>query len=39
LIDEVLKEQGDLGVYGDLSAGLRELTKDFEIRIIEKGKV
>jgi hypothetical protein len=33
LLDKVLKEQGDLGVYGNLSIGLERLTKEFYIEI------
>ncbi len=33
-VDDALKKNGDLGVYGDLSAGLEELSKDHEIVIL-----
>lgn len=36
LLDKVLKEQGDLGVYGNLSGGIEELTKNMNIKIIEE---
>ncbi len=35
LIDAVLRKQGDLGAYGDLSAGLDSLTHDTDITIEE----
>lgn len=35
LLDNVLKEQGDLGVYGDLSDGIEVLLKDMNIRIVQ----
>ncbi|MFC1857697.1 hypothetical protein ACFL9U_06660 [Thermodesulfobacteriota bacterium] len=35
-VDKALKEQGHLGVYGDLSGGLKELTQECNIKIIEK---
>jgi len=35
LIDRALKEQGDLGVYGDLSGGLSEITERMNVRITE----
>lgn len=35
LIDRVLKEQGDLGVYGDLSGGINEITERMYIKISE----
>lgn len=34
-IDSSLKKYGDFGVYGDLSAGLGELTQDCSVRIDE----
>ena len=37
LLDRVLKEQGDLGVYGDLSGGIEEIAKTMGIRIMEVG--
>ena len=36
LLDNVLKEQGDLGVYGDLSDGVEVLIKDMNIRIVQE---
>ena len=36
LIDEVLKKQGNLSAYGDLSVGLEVLKNDMEINIEEK---
>ena len=36
LLDKVLREQGDLGVYGDLSGGLEELIRDFAVEITER---
>ena len=35
-LDNVLKEQGDLGVYGDLSDGVEVLIKDMNIRIVQE---
>jgi len=35
LLDKALKEQGDLGVYGDLSCGVEELLKDSYISITD----
>ncbi|MBN1945940.1 MAG: hypothetical protein JW797_09700 [Bradymonadales bacterium] len=32
-IDQALRESGDLGVYGDLSRGLAELEKEFQVTI------
>jgi len=37
LLDRVLKEQGDFGVYGDLSDGVAVLIKEMNIKI-EKEK-
>jgi hypothetical protein len=36
LLDKVLKEQGDLGVYGNLSGGVSETIKDMNIKIVEE---
>ncbi|BBO79189.1 hypothetical protein DSCW_66060 [Desulfosarcina widdelii] len=36
LLDEILKEQGDFGVYGDLSHGLTEILKANGVDIAEK---
>ncbi|OUS03830.1 hypothetical protein A9Q81_06795 [Gammaproteobacteria bacterium 42_54_T18] len=36
LLDQVLKEQGGLGVYGDLSDGVGVLIKDMNIRIVQE---
>ena len=36
LLDSVLKEQGDFGVYGDLSGGVGVLLKDMNIRIVQE---
>ena len=35
VVDRALKAHGDLGVYGDLSAGLEALEKEFTVRIEE----
>jgi hypothetical protein len=35
-IDQALREHGDLGVYGDLSAGLEALEADFVVTIHAK---
>lgn len=39
LVDQALRTHGDFGVYGDLRAGLRELSRDFKIRLsdVENG--
>lgn len=36
LLDKVLREQCNLGAYGDLSKGLEELKKECNIKIIDK---
>jgi len=36
LLDKVLKEQGDLGVYGGLTGGINTLKKDMNIEITEE---
>jgi hypothetical protein len=36
LLDRALREQGDLGVYGDLSDGLQTLTKEMAIMVKEE---
>lgn len=36
LLDQVLKEQGGLGVYGDLSDGVGAILKDMGIRIVQE---
>lgn len=36
LLDKVLREQGDFGVYGNLSGGIGEMRKDMKIRITEE---
>jgi len=35
LIDRALKEQGDLGVYGDLSGGINEIAEKMYVKISE----
>ena len=35
-INKILKEKGDLGVYGDLSPGLEGLIKDSNINLVER---
>ncbi|MCX5686735.1 MAG: hypothetical protein NTW09_04680 [Candidatus Omnitrophica bacterium] len=37
LVDIVLKGQGDLGVYGNLSGGVDSLIKEMRITITDKG--
>ena len=36
LLDKVLKEEGDFGVYGDLSDGLETVVKDMNVKIVEE---
>ena len=36
LLDTVLKNQGDLGVYGDLSQGLETVLKEMNVKIEEQ---
>ena len=36
LLDKVLKEQGDLGVYGNLRGGVEEISKEMKIKIKEE---
>ncbi len=37
-VDRSLGEHGDLGVYGNLSRGLEEITKEMFVRITDEGK-
>ncbi|MDF1563070.1 MAG: hypothetical protein P1V51_08505 [Deltaproteobacteria bacterium] len=39
IVDAALKKNGDLGAYGDLSAGLAALEAEFDVRIEVEGEV
>lgn len=39
ILDNALKQGGDLGVYGDLSPGLQSLVQDFYITVTEDEEV
>ena len=36
LLDKVLKQQGDLGTFGDLRGGIEKIIKDMNIKIIDE---